>query len=126
MLPEPVKSRSLQANVSMSVAWPPVPTSIQNRAGLLSESSATLQKLNGRRGCKPRAGSHLKKKAYFTPPPTAFAITFSCCRAFSKASSMLKLAGFWRGGNSWKVFRYAPTTACAGMSKNVRSAAHLS
>ena len=33
----------------------------------------------------------------------------SAARAFSSASSMLKLAGFWRGGNSSKVLRNSPT-----------------
>jgi len=63
---------------------------------------------------------------YFTPPPYAFAICCSLARAFSNAWSMLKLAGFWRGGNSWNVLRNSPTIACAGTSRNERSATHLS
>ena len=47
-------------------------------------------------------------------------------RAFSSAWSMLKLAGFCRGGNSSNVLRNSPTIACAGTSRNARSAIHLS
>jgi hypothetical protein len=64
-------------------------------------------------------------RTYFTPPPTAFDIAASCCRALSSASSMLKLAGFCLGGNSLKVLRNSPTVAWAGTSRNVRSAIHL-
>jgi len=47
-------------------------------------------------------------------------------RAFSSAWSMLKLAGFCRGGNSSNVLRNSPTIVCAGTSRNARSAIHLS
>jgi hypothetical protein len=71
---------------------------------------------------RPRAASPW---TYFTPPPTAFDIAASCCRALSSASSMLKLAGFCLGGNSLNVLRNSPTMAWAGTSRNVRSAIHL-
>ena len=57
----------------------------------------------------------------------AAAAIFSCVAlAFSSAWSIEKLAaGFWRGGNSWNVFKVYPTMACAGTSMNARSAIHL-
>ena len=67
----------------------------------------------------------LPQSRYFVGATAAAAIAFSCRRAFSKASSMLKLAGFWRGGNSWNVLRNSPTIACAGTSRNARSTIHL-
>src|SRR5262249_6443350 len=67
----------------------------------------------------------LESEVYFTPPPTAFAMAASCWRAFSRASPMLKLDGFWRGGNSLKVLRNSATMAWAGTRRNMRSADHF-
>ena len=52
-------------------------------------------------------------------PPESFGINFSI------AWSTLKLAALALGGNSWKLLRNSPTIACAGTSKNVRSAIHF-
>jgi hypothetical protein len=40
---------------------------------------------------------------------------------FSITWSRVKLAAFWRGGNSWKVCRNFPTYACAGTKRKARS-----
>ena len=47
-------------------------------------------------GAGERAGQPYWLATVYDPylPPAAAASVFSCCRAFSKASSMLKLAGF--------------------------------
>jgi hypothetical protein len=44
---------------------------------------------------------------------------------FSMTESRLKLAGFWRGGNSLKLEIHCPTIAWAGTSRNARSIIHL-
>ena len=61
---------------------------------------------------------------YFATPPAT--IASCCCCAFSSAWSTLNDAGFCRGGNSLNVLRNSATIACAGMSRNARSAIHLS
>src|SRR6266850_6199723 len=42
--------------------------------------------------------------------------------SFRITSSMLKLAGFWRGGNSLKLEIHLPTKTCAGTSRKTRRA----
>jgi hypothetical protein len=54
------------------------------------------------------------RESYQLPPPAP-------CWSVCSARSMLKLPGFWLGGNSLKVARNLPTYCCAGTSKKTRS-----
>jgi len=56
-----------------------------------------------------RSGVHRPVWCYFEPTPDC---------SFSSTWSRLKLAAFWRGGNSSKVFRKSPTIFCAGTNRN--------
>ena len=99
---------------------------VANRIGTgLGHGAAPLRR--HRRRLPPAAAFVVcEARRYFTPTPAPAAMAACCCRAFSSAWSMLKLAGRCRGGNSLNVLRNSPTIACAGTSRNARSAFHLS
>src|SRR5260370_15886313 len=70
-------------------------------------------------------GLALSAPLYFTPPPMALAISACCRRAFSSASSMLKLAGFCRGGDCSNVLKESPTDCFVRPRQEQRSGGHL-
>src|SRR5262249_19007159 len=100
---------------------------------LLVETDAAAPPLRARRGGLPCSYFAIAGSGCFfgavepgpQAPAPAVAIACACSLALSRAWSMLKLAGFWRGGNSANVFKNSPTIACAGTIVNIRSAIHF-